>query len=278
MRNGWHLFSAFVVCGTLIADEVIDPFAEPDSAPPEIKIPERGIEKLPKSIHHKTLDDGRHEYTIDGVYPLDEDDEPEDFEDYCSGFFKPSADAEAKLDGRVLTLTTSEEISYDWLAWAIDTIAGGSGDIPTWVEFEARDLVQSPRYDQGLYQVEKIDGDFPPGLAWLGLPHDSDLRFPFFTCLWDLKSGAILISPTTALCMCHSRFSIRILDENNQVIWKKEDPARGDVRVAIGDIDGDRVHELYFETFDHGTETRYAIKQRSEQDAAEQPATAGESK
>ncbi len=34
----------------------------------------------------------------------------------------------------------------------------------------------------------------------------------------------------------------------------------------MADTDGDRIHEVYFETNDHGKSARYVLKPKSEQD------------
>lgn len=273
-------------CGTALlgllcyAQEERDPFAEPQEPLPKPEIPERGVLKLPQSVTHKRLDNGHHEYRVVGLYASDKGRDPADSASYCAstfGYLLPEgAQVEAELKDGSLVIRTSVQIHYDTLAFAIDGVAAGGGEIPTWVELEARDLKKSELFDPNHYQVVKLEIDFPAGLAWLGMSRTEGLRLPFVTKFWS--TGTLLVGPTTGRCMCHSRFAIRILHEDGSLIWEDSDSAYGNVQVAMADTDGDRIHEVYFETDDHGKNTRYVLKPQSEQAGADQPATAPESK
>lgn len=257
------------------AQETLDPFAEPAEPPPKPEIPNRGVVKLPGSITQKGLESGQHEYRIVGLYPADEGRAPDDSASYCASTFKylleEDAEVEAELMDGSLVIRSSKEIPYDTLAFAIDGVAAGGGEVPTWVELVARDLKKSEHFDPNHYQVAKFDDDFPAGLAWLGMSRTEELRLPFVTKFGS--TGTLLVRPTTARCMCHSRFAIRILHEDGTIVWEEADPAYGAVQIAMADTDGDRIHEIYFETSDHGKSTRYVIKPKSEQGGAGEPAT-----
>lgn len=267
-------------CGTALlgwlycAQEEGDPFAEPAEPLPKPVIPERGVLKLPQSVTHKRLDNGHHEYRVVGLYALDEGRDPADSASYCAntfGYLLPEgAEVEAELKDGSLVIRTSVLIPYDTLAFALDGVATGGGEVPTWVELEARDLKKSELFDRNHYQVVKLDNDFPAGLAWLGMSRTQELRLPFVTKFWS--TGTLLFGPTTARCMCHSRFAIRILHEDGSLIWEDSDSAYGAVQIAMADTDGDRIHEVYFEANDHGKSARYVLKPKSEQAGAGQPA------
>lgn len=238
-------------------------------------IPERGVLKLPQSVTHKLLGNGRHEYRVVGLYALDEGRDPADSASHSASTFEyllpEGAEVEAELKDASLVIRTSVLIPYDTLAFAIDGIAAGGGEVPTWDELEARDLKKSELFDRDHYQIVKLDTDFPAGLAWLGMSRTQEVRLPFVTKFGS--TGTLLVGPTTALCMCHSRFAIRILHEDGSLIWEDSDSAYGSVQIAMADTDGDRIHEVYFETKDHGKSARYVLKIKSEQAGAGPPAT-----
>ena len=234
----------------------------------------------PAHLTHMRLDNGHHEYRVVGLYALDEGRDPADSASYCAntfGYLLPEgAEVEAELKDGSLVIRTSVLIPYDTLAFALDGVATGGGEVPTWVELEARDLKKSELFDRNHYQVVKLDNDFPAGLAWLGMSRTQELRLPFVTKFWS--TGTLLVGPTTARCMCHSRFAIRILHEDGSLIWEDSDSAYGAVQIAMADTDGDRIHEVYFEANDHGKSARYVLKPKSEQAGAGQPAIRPESK
>ena len=281
MKIAILLICGFALRGWLCcAQEEFDPFAEPTVPLPKPEIPDRGVLKLPESVTYECLDSGKHEYRIAGLYSLEEDSDPDGSASYYARSFEyvleEGAEAEVELVNGCLVIRVSEQIPYDSLAFAIDGVASGGGEVPTWVELEARDLKRSELYDRNHYHVVKLNDEFPRGLAWLSMSRSEELRLPFTTKFWS--KGTLLVSPTTARCMCHSRFAIRILHEDGYIIWEEADPAHGAVQVAMADIDSDRIHELYFETNDHGKRARYVVKPERKQEGADQSTGAPESK
>lgn len=47
--------------------------------------------------------------------------------------------------------------------------------------------------------------------------------------------GKFVINPATGLCMCHSRYAMRILDDNGRLVWIDDSTAYGLIRFAIVD-------------------------------------------
>lgn len=257
---------SYICCGLALlggfcwAQEERDPFAPQEPAPKPV-VPHRGVVALPKSIKYEQLDKNRHQYSITGLYPKEEKD-VKSFEEHCVDLFKlvlpEGAEVEAQLKGETLMLMASQQIPHDTLAFVVDGVALGGGWLPCWSELEARDLKRANHFNPELYEIVQQAGDFPPGLAWVGLG-DKELRFPFLHTVMT-ATGTFLIGPTTGRCMCHSRFALRVLDDQGDLLWIADDPASGLCRFASGDKDADGCHELYFETDDHGKTTRYVVR------------------
>ena len=273
MKSSSHLFCLVAMfCSICWAQNEIDPFAD-QAEPKKPVIPHRGIVALPSSITYEKLVDDRHQYGISGLYPFKEDSDLKILESHSVTVFDSvlpeGSKVEAEVKGESLIVISSQQIPHDTLAFAIDCIAIGAGHVSTWYELEARDLKNSGDFNPEHYLIEKRAGEFPPGLAWLSLHQIQELRIPFVTAIGS--NGTLLISPTTGRCMCHSRFTIRILDENGLLLWKAADPSFGSLQIAISDTNQDQLHELNFKTHDHGTLSRFVVKPKIT--SAVQPAT-----
>ncbi|HRQ90093.1 MAG TPA: hypothetical protein PLA50_14940 [Bacteroidia bacterium] len=246
--------------------------------------PERKIEHLPKSITYQKRADGKHAYSVAGIYNASErrikesqrgiDDEnpfgPLDPSIYPESIYQkiiPDCDeVKADFPNRVLRFTTSRELPYDELAKVIDELAMG-GDLPYWGELEARDIGQSPAYSAENYEISTPKEEFPSGLAWFAVPRDRKISTSIHIDPWD--QGTLLFIPSTGIihstgpCMVvHPRFSIRILDPDGLVLWEDDETALADVRFALADIDQDGLHEILLVRDDHGKEDRFLIRRK----------------
>lgn len=247
----------------------------------ELPKPERKIEHLPKSITYQKRADGKHAYSVAGIYNASErskkeqirtdaqrekDDKnpfgPLDLSDYPESIYQgtiPDCDeVEADFPNRVLRFTTSRKLPFDELAKVIDEMARIGGDLPYWDELEARDIGQSSAYSAENYEISTPKDEFPSGLAWFLVP-DRKVSTPIKI---DFFQGTLLFIPSTAHCMVHSRFSIRILDPNGLVLWEDDKTALADVRFALADIDQDGLHEILLIRDDHGKEDRFLIRRK----------------
>ncbi|MGF1657146.1 MAG: hypothetical protein ACFCU3_09230 [Verrucomicrobiales bacterium] len=147
-------------------------------------------------------------------------------------FYIPDAlEFHLDLKAKKATFTTSRELAFSELAYAIDDIAELGGDLPFWVELEARDLEPTKEYARLSYKVESTAQEPPSALAGFWVPKRRAFQIPF--SLGGPEQGSLLVVPTTAFCMCHSRFSLRILDPEGKLIWKEETTAYGKVRIAL---------------------------------------------
>lgn len=233
-----------------------DPFAVPATEPPR---PERLILKLPAAVMHRKTEGGQHEYRISGIYSASaKEEEPKNvastykaYVPQCLGF---------DLDFKLLTATfsTSRELSLSELAYATDDLAEFGGDLPYWCELEARDILPSELAGSLQYSTSTVTIDAPSGLAWFSMPDDQPLRIPLGFGGPDL--GTLLIVPSTAHCMAHSRYVLRVLDGKGLLIWTDEKTLFAGVKIATSDVDKDSIHEIWIYRDDHGEEARFQIK------------------
>ena len=263
----------------LLADP--DPFAP---AAAESKRPERTIVKMPQAVSHRKVSASKHEYTISGLCRgfAGKSEDPKEAASTYEALIPHALDLDLDFKKAKATFSTSKELSLSELAYAIDDMAELGGDFPFWVELEARDLESTKDFTRIRYTVEATDAATPPKLAWFWLPKDRELRIPL--SIGGPKFGSLLVVPSTAFCMCHSRFSLRILDPTGKLIWEEEDTAYAGVRIALTSDEEFGMHKIWLIRDDHGTSTKFLIREHFveekeiEQDGGGQPATPSESK
>ncbi len=239
--------TALLACAAVAGED--DPFADPPSEPPR---PEREIAKLPKAVTYRHEGQDRQVYVISGIYPSPKDQEIENLDSLYQALIPDCTSLQLNFSTNTCTFVTSRSLSFSELAYAIDDLAKYGGNLPYWAELEARDLPVAESIHADRYKIAKTMADrLPPSPAWYSIPKHSGFSAPLGM---GRDIGKLLVVPTTAFCMCHSRYCIRILDAEGQVIWKDETSAYGSVRVSIADIDDDTMHEVFIERHDHGKE------------------------
>lgn len=301
MKFGIPLFVVLSTTVVLAQDE--DPFSD---AVKQVEAPLREVSSIPASIIYEQVDDNRHRYTVTGIYnasqrakeedkrnrandsarnrgvinPFAADGQPSLGDDYPESIYEGTVpdcdDFTVDFETRKCTFLTSRKLMLPELADAIDQLAWLGGDIPYWSELEARDIARSAEFDSENYTVEETEEDFPPNLAWFWVPKDRQVSS--LIGLDGFEQGQLIFTPTTAHCMAHSRFAIRVLDADGRILWHEDSTALADVRFAIADVDRDGLHEILLDRNDHGKASRFLIERSIEQNAAEQPATRSESK
>jgi len=269
----------FAVLPTAPAED--DPFAESDG---EVVRPIRTILKLPSAVTHKVIDATRHRYTISDIYmgSASKEEDPKEASSTYSFLIPDVLDLDFDFKTKKATFSTSRKLSLSELAYAIDDMAELGGDIPFWVELETRDLENTKEFARIRYTVTPTEQEPPSELAGFWVPKDKMFQIPLSFGGPDL--GSLLIVPTTASCMCHSRFSLRILDPEGKVIWKEEGTAYAGVKIALSNANEFGMHKIWLTRDDHGVSKRFLIsghflqKQEIEQGGTGQPATRPESK
>jgi len=204
--------------------------------------------KLPRSITHTTTDQGAHIYQVTGIYARSAERNPSYQEQLpdCTSF---------KLDpqNQTCTFTTSRELPLPELSRAFDQMAGGSGELPYWSELEARDTPPGALVGELRYSTTPATSEAPSGLAWFHMPREQPLRIPLG--IRGRDPGTLWIVPSTAHCMSHSKYVLRILDEEGKLIWTDEKTLFADVNIAITDT----VHEIWINRDDHGQKASFHI-------------------
>lgn len=213
--------------------------------------------QLPASVVH-VHEGGKHSYTIGGIFAGFVFESTSETGSNYTSYFPDSLDASVDRERRTFTVSTSRPLSIVELKNAIDEVARGGGDLPYWTELQLRDTPKSPRYADGLFRVRPLKGEHPQGLAWFSVAKDGLLRFPI-RLAFD-HQGTVFVSNKTAYCMCHERYAIRILDADGRLLWQEQEVALGFCRFAVVDKDGDGVHEILIERYDHGKSARFVIR------------------
>jgi hypothetical protein len=73
---------------------------------------------------------------------------------------------------------------------------------------------------------------------------------------YDKGSGGTLkFNPSTAYCMCHSRYAMRVFDESGEFIWDNQDKMYGDYYPLVFDFQNDGIDEIIIFREDHGEES-----------------------
>lgn len=233
-----------------------DPFAKSAT---EQKRPERTILRLPKAVTHRMIDASKHEYTISGIYMgfAAKSEDPKEASSTYRIFIPDSLEIDLDFKTRKATFSTSRELSLSELAYAIDDMAEQGGDIPFWLELEARDLENTKDFARIRYSIEATEKESPPELAWFWMPKGREFRVPL--SFGGPELGSIMVVPSTAFCMCHSRFNLRILDPEGKVIWKEEDTAYAGVRIALSNANEFGMHKIWLIRDDHGETKKFLI-------------------
>lgn len=267
--------------------------------------PSRDVSSMPASITYEMVDEKKHRYSISGIYSASqkamEEAKTHKSDSHSGGFatnpFATDGDSglsdnypasiyqgtvpdcdEFRVDfeTKICTFLTSRKLRLPELATAIDQMAEIGGDIPYWRELEARDIAKSDHYSETNYTVAEEKENFPSNLAWFGVPGDRQIST--LIAINGFDHGQLVFTPTTAHCMAHSRFAIRVLEPDGRLLWHQDSIALASVRFAIADLDSDGFHEILLDRDDHGQASRFLIKRNIKQGTAEQSATAGESK
>jgi hypothetical protein len=211
-------------------------------------------EELPSSINHRTQDNGVHEYLVSGLYP----EHRKNIDENISDIFNFDGEVDIDPAGNLLTLRSDQALSSAELERILDKNAAKNGVTPFWAELEARDLKRSKLFSPKLYHLVQSP-KVPEDLAWFHAPKERPLKLPLRSIGPFDQHGWLLITPTTALCMCHSRFSLRILDAGEEVLWEDGTTIRGAVSVALSKGKNESSHDVFIRCDDHGTESLFHI-------------------
>ncbi len=244
----------FAVLSIALAED--NPFAKPEG---EAARPERTITKLPSAVSHKMIDAARHQYTISDIYmgAASKEGDPKEASSTYKALIPDVVDIDLDFKTKKATFSTSRELSWSELAYAIDDMAELGGDLPYWAELDARDLEDTQEFTRIRYEIQEVKKDPPTELAWFWIPDDQKFQIPL--SLGGFGQGSLLIVPATAQCMCHSRFTLRILDPMGRVIWKQADLAYGGLRIALSSDDELGLHKIWMRRSDHGTNADFII-------------------
>lgn len=285
----------FASCASLFAQQS-DPFTNEGNG---IRESGRLIEKLPDSIQFEILNNGKCRYTIDRIYDAsyrtkmsyeeslenETESEPDsddpfgkpDYEYYLSDNY-PAHEYESMVPdceefhfdfpNRKCFFITSHELDPSKLADTIDQMAWAYGDLPYWHELEARDIPRSEHFDEGCYTIEDYEKEWPPNTAMFRAIRDRPIATQFV--VHPAIQGEVLITPSTAHCMLHSRFALRILDMNGELLWLNDETLCADVVFAVSDIDNDGFHEILIDQNDHGETSRLVIRRNQTPKKADQ--------
>lgn len=212
--------------------------------------------KLPRAItqHHEA---GKWSYSVSGIITREPEPDLKEANESHAIFVPECSSFQLERAARRCRFITTRELSSEELVKTIDELARIGGEVPYWAELEARDLPKSSK-GGNVYQIVRQSGEFPEEAEWIPIPKAK--RYEAEISLPEGAKGRLLIVPSTAFCMCHSRYCIRILDHEGKVTWQEDREAYGGMHIAIADLDKDGVQEVMIERDDHGKEGRFLIQ------------------
>jgi hypothetical protein len=218
---------------------------------PERKRMPRIITKLPSSVECKSPNETTHIYAINGIYECDEADVSQ-IEGVLQGMLPNCSSFRINLKAGNCVFTTTTKLDSVELSYAIDDMADLAGVMPFWLELTARDWPVSDSFAPDRYTISKIkDQELSlSGVAWFGIAKGMPFDVP--VSFGGPETGKLRIVPATSYCMCHQRFTLRIVNPTNEVIWSHSKELFGSLHVAITDTDNDSVHEVLIKRYDHG--------------------------
>ena len=221
--------------------------------------PERTNLKLPKAVKYRMIEAQKHEYVVFGIYDASANNEVlRDVASLYKTLIPEALQFDLDFKAKRAQFVTSRKLTLSELAYALDDMAKLGGDIPYWAELEARDIEHSKDFFRIQYEMKPVTEKFPVELAWFAVPKDRAFQMPL-SLAGDII-GSLLVVPSTAHCMCHSKFHIRILDPEGKLIWHEENTACADVRIALSDDNEFGMHQIWLSRRDHGVMTRFLIR------------------
>jgi hypothetical protein len=258
----------------------------------------RALLSKPSSLFYEREADTKHRYTFSGIYTASEetreagkagkslggggggDSKVEDPfgssipsanypEDIYRSMIPDCSDITVDFKERKCSFVTSRKLELWELADVFDQLAGDWGDFPYWIEMENRGVKKSKEFEKKNYLIEEFTGEPPANLAWFSVPENRQIST--LIGVNESQQGKLMFNPTTAFCMCHSRFAIRVLDEEGCLVWQDESLSFGGVRFAVADINSDGLHDILLDRYDHGETKRFLIKRSIEQAEAPKP-------
>jgi hypothetical protein len=257
-----HFLFWLMLCGSVSAADLIQLGLEGEEG--EVPIPSGIVQGR---------DGSSFTYTVSSIYGKFAKDQRESAETSALFYLQDSGFPEATaasfdLTNRTFRLVTKKPIPGHLLRDFVDFIARNYGDLPYWSELQARELPKAPDFSARNFQLKRLKRELPEGLAWFGVGNEP-LRLPIGIDLF--RRGTLLISRTTAYCMCHDCLAIRILDEKGRLFWQTEDFAQGSVSFALTGPEDERgagTHDVIISVDDHGWRgARYRLTRNFEEEA-----------
>jgi hypothetical protein len=68
-------------------------------------------------------------------------------------------------------------------------------------------------------------------------------------------AGSLKFNPSTAYCMCHSRYAMRLFDETGEYVWENQDNVYGNHYPVVYDFQNDGIDEIVIFREDHSDES-----------------------
>lgn len=240
--------------------------------PPAIEHLENKESRIPASVHYEVIAKNRHVVMVDGIAgksiheegKLEEESfhqTPLDYMPESFGFIS----IEMNYKTRNCKIITSKKIKPVDLSLAINELAKIRSDVPCWAELYARDLERAEDFRDDRYRSEKLNGEFPAGLAWFWLSRSMSFSAPFIIGS-NAHRGQLFVVPNPVPQGSPYRYTVRLLGQAGRVVWMDSSTANGVVRIAVGDADGNGEHEIYLGCNENGVESRFCIKMKTERD------------
>ena len=221
---------------------------------------------MPPGIHHSKTATDTHRYEIRNIYPKflpGGHQSNEQLEKQLRGAFPADlkiaeqVTLDIDLEKKTFALISPKILSSEEVTGLLYLLAGDFL-VPSWHELLARELPESKILKDHQYLAKEIKPEVNDEIIWSKSKRSTPLRKPL--ALGKSNQGEFELTPTSRYCICHSYFTLRILDQEGGVVWKSSDELfRGTVKASLTDTDSDGWQEILVECDDHGTKKRFLV-------------------
>jgi len=214
-------------------------------------------------IKHSLDDKGVHHYSIPVAYR----EANERSIGYLTEDNKEILEVEhlTKKDG--FRFSTRRELTGAELMGIYHNRAFGMGDVPNWVELVLLSKKKVKGFPSDSYKVTIVDKtDIEPMLKQhkVALSDFTTIKrncFDLELAMTEKEDRTLIVNTRAAKCMGHDNYSLRILNEEGEVMWQDLETLGGDLQYLRINIDEDEVKEILFHQDDHGAESLVILDQ-----------------
>ncbi|YCM43089.1 hypothetical protein V2O64_17415 [Verrucomicrobiaceae bacterium 227] len=221
---------------------------------------------MPPGINYFKAEDNSHRYEIRNIYTLHVPEQMrsnEILEEALTGAFPADLKIanqialDIDLQRKTFALVSPRKLTSEEITDLLNPLAGDRL-LPSWHELLAREFPKSKIFKDHQFLANEVNPEPSKEFIWSEQKRLTPLRMPL--SLGKNNQGQLELTPSCRYCICHSYFTLRILDKQGGIIWKSSDHLfKGLVKVSLEDSDSDGWQEIYLDCDDHGKEKRFKV-------------------